>query len=197
MHPDRAFRWADEQAVRAFVADRSFAAIFVRKGNAQAVVHAPVVWCGGELHFHVSNGNRAFPLLEGGKALATVHGPDHYVSPDWYEDGPQHVPTWNYAAVELEGPLRRLAQDELISQIDMLTEVQETKLAPKPAWHRSKMDPARFSAMLGAITAFALEVQEVRATRKFSDNKASGARRGVEEALRVLGANEAADWVRA
>ncbi len=82
MHPNRAFRWTDEGEMLAFAAEVSFATICV---DGPAVVHAPLVAAGEKrLLFHVSVSNPALPRLEGARAIASVMGPDAYVSPDWY-----------------------------------------------------------------------------------------------------------------
>ena len=92
MHPNRTFRWTDEQEMLAFVADVSFATICV---DGPAVVHAPVMIAGSDrLLFHVSRSNPAAARLEGARAIASVMGPDFYVSPVWYGT-PDQVPSWN------------------------------------------------------------------------------------------------------
>ncbi len=146
MHPNRAFAWEDEAAMLAFVAGIAFATI---AAEGPVLVHAPVLVAGPDrLRFHVSRGNRA--RLEGKRAIVSVLGPDAYISPDWYLADDQ-VPTWNYLAVEAEGPLRRLDEAELADLLDGLSAAHEARLAPKPAWTRAKMSPGRFEDMLKAI----------------------------------------------
>ena len=48
-------------------------------------------------------------IVDGSPALAVVTGPDAYVSPSFYATKAEHgrvVPTWNYSAVHLRGPVR-------------------------------------------------------------------------------------------
>jgi len=166
MHPNRGFAWQDRDAMLAFVADIAFATI---AAEGPAVVHAPVLVAGRDrLLFHVSRGNRAG--LDGKRAIVSVLGPDAYISPDWYGVEDQ-VPTWNYLAVEAEGPLRRLDEAELAALLDGLSEAHEARLAPKPAWTRAKMSPGRFEAMLKAIVGYELQIEELRGTRKLGQNK--------------------------
>jgi transcriptional regulator len=166
MHPNRAFAWEDIEAMLAFVADIAFATI---AAEGPAIVHAPVLVAGPDrLLFHVSRGNRA--KLDGRRAIISVLGPDAYISPDWYGTKDQ-VPTWNYLAVEAEGPLRRLDEAELTDLLDQLSAAHEARLAPKPAWTRAKMSPGRFEGMLKAIIGYELRIEDLRGTRKLGQHK--------------------------
>jgi transcriptional regulator len=167
MHPNRAFAWEDEEAMLAFLADIAFCTICA---EGPMVVHAPVIVAAPDrLRFHVSRGNRA-AALEGKRAIVSCLGPDAYVSPDWY-GSPDQVPTWNYLAVEAEGPLRRLDEAELAQLLDDLSAAHEARLAPKRAWTRAKMTPGRFQAMLKAIAGYELAIEELRGTRKLGQHK--------------------------
>ncbi len=168
MHPGRAFAWEGRDELLAFVADIAFCTIAV---DGPMVVHAPVLVAGPDrLRFHVSRGNRAAAALEGARALASCLGPDAYISPDWY-GAPDQVPTWNYLAVEAEGPLRRLDEAELAALLDDLSAAHEARLAPKAPWTRAKMSPGRFEAMLNAIIGYDLLIEDLRGTRKLGQNK--------------------------
>jgi transcriptional regulator len=193
MHPNARFRWTDERQMLDFVAEISFATICV---DGPALVHAPVVVSGPDsLLFHVSRGNPALVRLEGARAIASVLGPDAYVSPDWYGT-PDQVPTWNYVAVEAEGPLRRLSDEELAGSLDLLSAQQEKRLAPKPPWTRGKMSPGRFEAMLKAIAGFELRIEALRGTRKLGQTKSPAEQQASADALAAVGGEEMARLMR-
>ncbi|WP_166038337.1 FMN-binding negative transcriptional regulator [Sphingosinicella sp. YJ22] len=193
MHPNRVFHWTDEQEMLALVGQVSFATICV---DGPAVVHAPVVVAGRDrLLFHVSRSNPAAAKLEGARAIASVMGPDFYVSPDWYGT-PDRVPTWNYLVVEAEGPLRRLDEAELAALLDRLSAEHEQRLAPKKPWTRDKMTPGRFEAMLKAIVGFELSIEALRGNRKLGQNKKAEERERVAEALAALGRHDHAGLMR-
>lgn len=187
MHPDGAFAM-DAAAMHALVRDIAFAHLFVTAGDDCAVVHAPVTLdSDGNLRFHLARRNRAAAMLAGeAHGIASIGGPGFYVSPDWY-GAEQQVPTWNYVAVEVEGPIRPLDRDALIAQIDALGAQHEALLAPKPAWTRDKMDAARFDAMVDAISGHVLVAEAWRGTCKLSQNKPADAVRGVVASLEVDG----------
>jgi len=180
MHPNRSFAWEDREAMLALVADISFCTICV---DGPALVHAPVIVAGPDrLLFHISRGNRAAASLDGKRAIVSCLGPDAYISPDWY-GVPDQVPTWNYLAVEAEGPLRRLDEDELAALLDDLSAAHEARLAPKPPWTRAKLTPARFAAMLNAIVGYELTIGDLRGTRKLGQNKDEATRRAAATGL--------------
>jgi transcriptional regulator len=178
MHPNRGFAWEDREAMLAFVADIAFCTICA---DGPAVVHAPVtVDPPDRIRFHVSRGNRA--KLDGRRAIVSCLGPDAYISPDWYGT-PDQVPTWNYLAVEAEGPLRRMDEGELAILLDGLSAAHEARLAPKPAWTRAKMSPGRFDAMLKAIVGYELRIEDLRGTRKLGQNKHEAERLAAADGL--------------
>ena len=118
MHPNPAFRWprsasdhndADERAaLEALIANIGFGMIFAETPDGPRVAHVPVYSTGdGALQFHLSRGNALTKHIAETKALCVINGPDAYVSPDWYDMDDQ-VPTWNYLALELEGPVREI-----------------------------------------------------------------------------------------
>jgi transcriptional regulator len=186
MHPDPAFRIEPADCAR-IAAELAFAHVFVASPSGIAVIHAPVTLVDGRhLHFHVSRRNRALPLLDGARAIASFAGENGYVSPDWYESAGQ-VPTWNYAAVEAEGSLSPLSREALVAQIDALGAEHEARLAPKPAWTRDKMPDGSFDRMLGGIAGFALTVEAWRGTAKLSQNKPARDVAGVVAGLRGTG----------
>jgi transcriptional regulator len=177
MHPHRAFAWEDRAAMLDFVNRTSFCTICV---DGPAVVHAPVIAAADTIRFHISRANRA--RLEGRRALLSCLGPDAYVSPDWY-GVPDQVPTWNYVAVEAEGALRPLGENELAALLDDLSAAHEARLAPKPAWSRAKMTPGRFDGMLKAILGYELAIETLRGTRKLGQNKPEAQREAAAAGL--------------
>lgn len=194
MHPNAAFRWNDEAAMRAFVAGRGFAHLCIA---GPMVAHVPLtVTAEGALRFHLARSNRIVPALEGARAIASVSDADFYVSPDWYGSADQ-VPTWNYLAVEVEGTVRALDDAALADQIDALSATFEARLAPKPAWTRAKMTPGRAEAMMAAIRGFELVPEAWRGTAKLGQNKRAPERAALAHALDAGGLAREAALVRA
>lgn len=161
-----------------------FCTIFVAPPEMPAcVVHVPIrVESESRFLFHVSRGNRAAGAPDGSAAILSCLGPDSYISPGHY-GAPGQVPTWNYVAVEAEGRLRRLAEDELIDLIDHLSADHEARVAADPPWTRAKMEDRDFERLLGAITGFEMQVTELRGTRKLAQHKAEALRLSAAAAI--------------
>lgn len=196
MHPDPKFRWEDRVAMRDFVTEIGFGTLFAATPDGPRAAHVPVIFVAEDrIGFHVSRGNGIARHLDGATALFSAHGPDAYVSPDWYglED---QVPTWNYLAVELEGRIAKMDRDALLDQIDRLSAEHEARLEPKPVWTRAKMDPDTLHKMLGAITGYTLEIQAWRGTRKLGQNKSDAARLAAADGLDASGKRAMAHLMR-
>ncbi len=197
MHPHPAFRWEDCDSMRALVREVGFGALFAATPDGPRVAHVPAVWIDDTtIGLHIARGNGIARHLDGATALFVVQGPDGYISPDWYDQGPEQVPTWNYVAVELEGVMRRMDDAGLLAQMDQLAAEQEARLAPKPAWTRAKMDPARVAAMIRGITGYALDVTAWRGTLKLAQTKDEPARLAAAEGAAAAGRPAIAHWMR-
>jgi transcriptional regulator len=184
MHPARPFAWTDASEILDFVRATGFTRIFAQTPKGPRVAHVPVlVREGPVLHFHLANGNALVPHIDGATALALVEGPNAYLSANWYADVAGAVPSWDYLAAELEGPVRRLDRDALVALVDDLADHLEPKVGEN--WTRAKMDPKRFEALLGGIKAFELRIEDMRGTRKLSQNKPA------DEAARVMAGMDA------
>ncbi|HEU0066830.1 MAG TPA: FMN-binding negative transcriptional regulator [Sphingomonas sp.] len=194
MHPNRAFAVPDRD-VLADAAAIGFAHLFATTPDGPMVVHAPITQSGDAVHFHVARGNRITRYLDGADVLVSVSGVQGYVSPNWYAQRRDQVPTWNYIAIEMEGRATALTQDDLIAQLDALAATHEPRVIPDDPWSRAKMDPRAFARMLGGIRGFGLVPQAVRATAKLSQNKTAADRDGAVAGLRRAGHTALADAI--
>ncbi|MBC7669142.1 MAG: FMN-binding negative transcriptional regulator [Gemmatimonadaceae bacterium] len=189
MHPAEPFHVEDRETLLAFIAAHPFVTLAAAVGGRPFVAQAPVVLRelgDGEvaLDFHLSRGNVLSPhIVQGFRAVALATGPDAYVSPDWYADRKDQVPTWNYLSVEAEGSVAVLDDDELVALLDDLSAQEEAHLLPKPPWTRAKMSPAKFGALSRGIIGARLNVDRLQGTFKLSQNKGEADRAGVIAAL--------------
>lgn len=171
MHPNPTFAWTDRQQMLDFVGRNPFAHIFSGGTGRLAVVHAPLlVTAAAKLQFHTSRRNRAADQIAGNPVLVSIVGRDAYQSANWYESADQ-VPTWHYESVEIEGSARLLGGEELVTLLDGLSDVLESRYSPERPWTRSKMSEGRFEALTKAIVGFEIEPVELRGTRKFNQHK--------------------------
>jgi transcriptional regulator len=196
MHPNAAFRWQDPDAMRAFAKDVGFGMLFLNTPDGPHVAHVPFVFLDeNRIGFHMARNNAIAPYLDGAEALFVINGPDGYISPDYYGIADQ-VPTWNYVAIELVGPVRKMDEAELIVQSDALSLQQELKLAPKAVWTRAKMADGIFEKMLPGIHGFEMDATTWRSTLKLGQNKAEAVRLAAADGAAAVGNVAIADAMR-
>jgi transcriptional regulator len=194
MHPNNAFR-SDVDPL-AFVTAQGFAHIFGQTPAGPRVAHAPVlVSAAGTLMFHLSRGNALAHHLDGLTALISIGGPGHYVSPNWYSEPANNVPTWNYQAVEVEGPVRAMSMEELEALLNLASATFEPRVGED--WTMAKMERPRAEAMMRAITGYELTPAAIRTTLKASQNRSEADATGVIAALERLGERAGAAMIHA
>lgn len=196
MHPNAAFRHEDRALLESLIDEIGFGMVFAATPDGPRVAHVPVLRSGDTLQFHLARGNALTKHIDGRTGLFVLNGPDSYVSPRYYED-PAQVPTWNYLALELEGPVRRIEADALRAQLQALTARQEARIEAGKPWTMDKMPEEKLQSLLGAITGFELEVQAWRPTFKLSQNKPLGEGQRAADGLEAEGSTAIAELMRA
>lgn len=195
MHPNPQFRHPDRALLETLIEQIGFGMVFAATPDGPRVAHVPLVSTGdGALQFHIARGNALTRHLDGMTVLAVINGPDGYVSPRWYSDQGQ-VPTWNYISLELEGRVRRMDSDGLLSHLESLSAREEARLAGAP-WTMDKSPPDYLRKLLAGIVGFELEVLAWRETLKLSQNKPADERERVAAALEANGAAALATLMR-
>lgn len=197
MHPNQAFRFDSDAAMLDWAVARSFAHVLAATPEGPMVAHAPIVRSSDNaVRFHLARPNRIVPLLDGARVLLSISGTDGYITPNWYADPTQQVPTWNYVAVELEGVCHTLGENGLVDLLDALAAAHEPRVIPENPWTRAKMDDARFRAMLRAIIGFEVTIDAIRGTNKLGQNKSAADRAGAVDGLAHSGNIALADLMR-
>lgn len=189
MHPNSAFRNEDRALFEALITETGFGMVFLTTPDGPRVAHVPLLLTeAGTLRFHLALGNALTRHLDGAQALAVVNGPDGYVSARWYSD-PDQVPTWNYIALEMEGPVRRMDRTELLALLEDVSAHHEARVADGTPWTMDKMARIKRDRMMDMIVGFELTVLAWRPTFKLSQNKPPEERARLIEGLKAEGAN--------
>ena len=197
MHPNSAFRAEDRAVHEALLDQIGFGMVFAQIPDGPRVAHTPLILSGaGRVRFHLARGNALAKHLDGATALLLVNGPDGYVSPRWYID-PDQVPTWNYVALELEGPVRRIAESELLALLEALSARHEARVSKGVAWTMDKLSQPMLRRLLAGIVGFELEIQAWRPTYKLSQNKSPEEHARVVAGLETAGQPKLAALMRA
>jgi transcriptional regulator len=196
----RHFCVTDLAAIAAFVDAAAAADLVTFDGTRPVATLLPVIWerppgfaepeadAGfGRLLGHLALANPQWQTAQpGALALAMVHGPQAYISPSWYESKARHgrvVPTWNYQAVHLTGPLTVHRDPEwLRALVSRLTRRHEAR-GPRP-WAVTDAPPEYVNGQLKAIVGIELTITAVEAKDKLSQNRSRLDQAGVVAGLR-------------
>ena len=175
MHPNPIYHTGTDAANLAFARARAFGVLAVANGaDAPNLSHVPFLLDedGRHAHLHLVRSNPIAQALRKGPLAAriAVSGPDSYVSPDWYGIDDQ-VPTWNYVAVHLVGPIELRPQDELHGLLDRQSAHFEDQLRPKQPWTSAKMSDGVMERMMRQIVPCRMQVMSVDGTWKMNQNK--------------------------
>lgn len=197
------FAETQSQALHALLREQPLATLVIQGGDGLLANHlpllletptaAPATLCG-----HVARANPLWREIaarggEGVAALAIFHGPQHYISPNWYPGKREHgraVPTWNYAVVHAHGRLRAVDDaDWLRRQLDLLTRQEESGFAAP--WALADAPADYIEQMLRAVVGVELTIERLEGKWKTSQNQPPANRAGVVAGLGECGGDAA------
>jgi transcriptional regulator len=195
MHPNPLFRTEDRALMEALIDEIGFGMVFLTTPDGPRVAHTPLLSTrDGAVQFHLARGNALTRHLDGAIALVTVNGPDGYVSPRWYANR-DTVPTWDYIALELEGRVRRMADEGLEALLYGLIAKHEGRIDGEP-WRPEEASEALWAKLRQGIVGFELEVLAWRPTIKLSQKKSPEERAAIASGLDAAGSPALAQLIR-
>ncbi|MFN4038999.1 MAG: FMN-binding negative transcriptional regulator [Erythrobacter sp.] len=195
MHPNPLYRSEDRALMESLIDEIGFGMVFAATPDGPRVAHTPLLSTGdGAVQFHLARGNALARHLEGRDALIVVNGPDAYVSPRWYGNR-DTVPTWDYLALELEGRVRRMADEGLEAFLHAAIAKHEARLEGEP-WRAEESSEKVWAGLFRGIVGFELEVLAWRPTIKLSQNKPLEDRVRIAEGLDAAGKPALAHLIR-
>src|SRR5687768_18484953 len=187
MHPNPLFRTEDRALLEALIDETGFGTVFAQTPEGPRVAHVPIVSTrDGAIRFHLARGNALTQHIAGTTALAVLNGPHAYISPRWYTERGQ-VPTWNYVALELEGPVREMDYQGLHGLLEAIGERQEARIAEGEPWRPEDVAQDLWNNLARGIVGFEMEIRAWRPTFKLSQNKPPEERLRVADALEAQG----------
>jgi transcriptional regulator len=107
------------------------------------------------------------------------------------------VPTWNYQAVHISGLLSKLTDAELLDSLVSLSNNYEMDRAPQFDLHQ--LSPEYLKKELRGIIGFKLNIEDIQATYKLSQNRSARDFDNIIEQLKKIedhNANEVAKAMR-
>jgi len=161
--------------------------------------HVPLHVCAegaplGTLRGHVARANPMWNDVRADvQALAIFHGPQAYVSPNWYPTKSQTgrvVPTWNYVAVHAYGSLRVIDDAAWVRGLLQTLTVEHEAAEPRP-WTMQDAPEEFVARMVASVVGIEIVISELLGKIKASQNQPSENRAGVVSALRAQRSDDA------
>lgn len=174
---------ADRSEALAFIKRFPFGLLISNGVNGPVSTHLPFIFHESDgklwLTSHLSADNEQASLLENSPVLAVFSEPHAYISPALY-DRKENVPTWNYVAVHCRGNARVLKGDDNKVQV-----LERTISVFEPTYlEQWRGLSAKYKAgLLGELVAFEIEVTELQAGSKLSQNKSRAERERIAAQL--------------
>jgi transcriptional regulator len=195
MHPNPLYRTEDRALCESLIEEIGFGMVFAETPDGPRVAHTALLSTGdGAVQFHLARANALSRHLDGSTALIVINGPDAYVSPRWYANR-DTVPTWDYVALEIEGRVRRMADEGLEAFLHAAILKHEGRLDGTP-WRAEESSEKVWAGLFRGITGFEMEVLAWRPTLKLSQNKSADERGRIAEGLEAAGHAALAHLVR-
>jgi transcriptional regulator len=194
---------ADDAAVTELLATITVADLVTATGQGPVAtllpfVYAPEIGEHGALFGHVARNNDHWSRPVLGEALVIVHGPDAYITPNWYATKAEHgrvVPTWNYVIAHVYG--RLVVHDDpgwVDALVRRLTDRHET--GSEHPWSVDDAPERYIAGQLRAIVGVELLISRVEAKFKLSQNRPEADINGVIAGLDMGGQAAVAEAMR-
>jgi transcriptional regulator len=185
IYTPRSFAMTEQSTIARLVREHPFATLITPGDPEPFISHLPLELSEdpaphGALIGHMARANPHWRHFGNGESIAVFHGPHAYVSPSWYADPANAVPTWNYAVAHVHGIAAAMTDpSDTRALLDRLIHRYEGNRAQP--WKLQVQGPA-LDALLAAIVGFRLSIERVDAKLKLSQN------RSVEDRDRVIAA---------
>jgi transcriptional regulator len=186
MYLPKHFKIKDEEEIFAFIEANAFGQLISNVKGRHFATHLPFLLSADRttLFAHLAKQNPQHTEIENQEALITFSGPHAYISPSWYST--PGVPTWNYQAVHVYGQCKLVSQPvEIKAIVEKLTHNYE-------AGYPSPWQPEYHAAMLNAIIGVKIDINEIQAKYKLSQNRPAQDQTQVIRELGKSGAKELA-----
>ncbi len=192
MFTPKAFKEDRFDIIKAFIKVQPLATVVVQTQNGLEACHIPMYWQDdgseyGCLYGHIAKVNALndYDNLDA-PWLIIFQDAGHYISPNWYPSKAithKEVPTWNYRSVHITGSVSLLTEPEALTEIlSKLTQDFEVN-QPIP-WSLNDAPENYIQALCRAIVGIRVDITDVQAQFKLSQNKTADNKAGVVAGLK-------------
>ncbi|MBB5646057.1 FMN-binding negative transcriptional regulator [Pedobacter cryoconitis] len=171
MYVARQFEFEDKAERIAFMKQYSFATIVTTKAGLPIATQLPFLITQNDdklvLSAHFALANEQVSYIEENTSLVIFSEPHAYISPAHY-DKVESVPTWDYVAVHAYGKARIVQEEDAkIQALEQMILFYEQGYLEQ--WN--KLSDKFKKGMIRGIAVFDLEVTDLQAQKKVSQNK--------------------------
>lgn len=199
MHIPPKFKESRPEILQQLIQDYPLATLITFSKDGLEANHIPLLWQAdgseyGVLVGHVARNNPFWQQIESSvEALAIFHGPNHYISANWYESKGRTgkvVPTWNYMVVHAYGEMAVIEDMAwLKTQASDLSDKQEQ--AEAHPWLISDAPDDYTQKLIKEIVGIRIPISRLLGKYKLSQNQPKPNQESVIAALKALGSTEA------
>jgi len=180
------FATSDRAAIARLMHDHPFATLLSPVAPEPLISHVPLLLVPGcephgTLVGHMARANPHWRRAPDVESIAIFQGPHAYVSPTWYTDPAQAVPTWNYAVVHAYGTLE-IIEDPVETRRVLEALVHRFESNRETPWAFAMPERQR-DALVGAIVAFRMRIRRLTPKFKLSQNRAAADQARIAAAL--------------
>ncbi|RTY93395.1 FMN-binding negative transcriptional regulator [Flavobacterium sp. GT3R68] len=160
------------QEINSFIQTNSFGILVNQLDGKLSATHIPLELDVNEegkqvLYGHISRENPQWKsFVSNNEVLAIFSGPHSYISSSWYDH--ENVPTWNYSAVHIYGTIKVIEGEALLASLKKLVDKYEAH-SEKPV--RVEDLSEKTMRQTRGIVAFEIEIREIQAVKKLSQNR--------------------------
>jgi transcriptional regulator len=187
MFTPKVFKEEDFETIKVFIKEQPHATVIVQTNTGLEACHIPMYWQDdgsqyGCLYGHIAKIN-ALNNSDNIDApwLVIFQDTGHYISPNWYPSKAithKEVPTWNYRSVHITGLVRLITEPEML--IEILTKLTTDFEANQPIpWSLDDAPENYIQALCRAIVGIRINITDVQAQFKLSQNKTAENRAGI------------------
>lgn len=190
----KAFKEDNFETIKSFIKEQPQATLIAQTATGLEGCHIPMYWQDdgsefGCLYGHITKVNALNDSANlNAPWLVIFQDAGHYISPNWYPSKAlthKEVPTWNYRSVHINGKISLLTEpDTLIKVLTKLTTDFEA-YQPIP-WSLDDAPKSYIQALCRAIVGIRVDIIDVQAQFKLSQNKTTINQAGVVAGLQQL-----------
>ena len=171
MYIPSGFQITDAATIHSFMKKYSFVTIIGNSAAGMEAAHVPVMLHpeSNQISFHVAAANPISKIFETDpNVLVIFQGPHAYISPRWYAQ--PHVPTWNYTSIHVYGSVRKISDpEEVQADLRLLVSAHDTGSFSEELFTGKKLELV--NKLAPAITGYRIEIQDIQAKFKLSQNR--------------------------